>query len=267
MTTVLTRSFFGLMALFLAMPIIVIAGVALNEKKTLAFPPQGLSADWYLSVFTDEGWRSALMNSVLVAAVAAAISVAIALPLAWFLWRRVAPWARLVEVIGFSPFILPPVITALGALSFWATTGFYGQPWTVVISHGIFFVSLPLVTITLGFATIDREIIEAGMTMGADDKTLLKTVIFPLIRPYVISGFAFAFVLSLNEYIVAYMTVGFTLETIPIKVFNALRYGYTPTMAAVSVFFILVAIAVFGLVARFGDLPKLLGAWSEGEKD
>jgi putative spermidine/putrescine transport system permease protein len=90
-------------------------------------------------------------------------------------------------------------------------------------------------------------------------------VIFPLIRPYVISGFAFAFVLSLNEYIVAYMTVGFTLETIPIKVFNALRYGYTPTMAAVSVFFVLIAVIVFGTVARFGDLPKLMGAWSKGE--
>ena len=266
MSKVVTRAFFACMALFLAMPIIVIAGVALNEKKTLVFPPQGLSADWYLSVFADAAWRSALFNSVLVAATAAAISVLIALPLAWFLWRRVAPWAQFVQVIGFSPFILPPVITALGALSFWATTGFYGQPWTVVISHGIFFVSLPLVTITLGIATIDREVIEAGMTMGADDRTLMKTVIFPLIRPYVISGFAFAFVLSLNEYIVAYMTVGFTLETIPIKVFNALRYGYTPTMAAVSVFFVLVAVAVFGLVARFGDLPKLLGAWSEGDE-
>ncbi|MCV0425714.1 MAG: ABC transporter permease [Roseibium sp.] len=266
MSKLLTRMFFVCMALFLALPIVVIAGVALNDKKTLAFPPQGLSADWYLSVFTDAAWRSALVNSVLVAATAAAISVAIALPLAWFLWRRVAPWAQFVQVIGFSPFILPPVITALGALSFWATTGFYGQPWTIVISHGIFFVSLPLVTITLGFATIDREVIEAGMTMGADDKILMKTVIFPLIRPYVISGFAFAFVLSLNEYIVAYMTVGFTLETIPIKVFNALRYGYTPTMAAVSVFFVLVAVGVFGLVARFGDLPKLLGAWSEGDE-
>ncbi|WP_420413056.1 ABC transporter permease [Roseibium sp.] len=259
------KLFFAAMALFMALPVIVIAGVALNAKKTLAFPPQGLSADWYLSVLTDPAWRSALLNSVMVAAAASAISVAIALPLSWFLWRRVAPWARFVQMLGFSPFILPPVITALGALSFWATTGFYGQPWTVVISHGIFFVSLPLVTITLGFATIDREIIEAGMTMGADDKTLMQTVIFPLIRPYVISGFAFAFVLSLNEYIVAYMTVGFTLETIPIKVFNALRYGYTPTMAAVSVFFILVAVVVFGLVARFGDLPKLLGAWSKGE--
>jgi len=259
------RLFFACVALFLALPVIVVAGVALNAKKTLAFPPQGLSADWYLSVLTDPAWRSALTNSVMVALAASTISVAIALPLSWFLWRRVAPWARLVQMIGFSPFVLPPVITALGALSFWATTGFYGQVWTVVISHGIFFVSLPLVTITLGFATIDREIIEAGMTMGADDKTLMKTVIFPLIRPFVISGFAFAFVLSLNEYIVAYMTVGFTLETIPIKVFNALRYGYTPTMAAVSVFFVLIAVLVFGTVARFGDLPKLMGAWSKGE--
>ena len=52
--------------------------------------------------------------------------------------------------------------------------------------------------------------------------------------------------LSLNEYIVAYMTVGFTVETLPIKIFNALRYGYTPTMAAVTVFFVAVAALVFG---------------------
>jgi putative spermidine/putrescine transport system permease protein len=84
----------------------------------------------------------------------------------------------------------------------------------------------------------------------------------PLIRPYMVSGFAFAFVLSLNEYIVAYMTVGFTMETLPIKIFNALRYGYTPTMAAVAVLFVLLAAVIFGLVARFGDLPRLLGAWS-----
>ena len=61
------------------------------------------------------------------------------------------------------------------------------------------------------------------------------------------------------------MVVGFTVETIPIKIFNALRYGYTPTMAAVSAFFVIVAFMVFGLVARFGDLPRLLGAWSKEE--
>jgi putative spermidine/putrescine transport system permease protein len=164
--------------------------------------------------------------------------------------------------LGLTPFILPPVITALGFLSFWATLGFYGQPWTVVISHAIFFVTLPLVTLSLGFASIDRSLVEAAATMGADDRTVARTVVLPLILPYLVSGYAFAFVLSLNEYIVAYMTIGFTTETLPIKIFNALRYGYTPTMASVSVFFVAVAAVVFGLIAAFGDIRKLLGAMS-----
>jgi ABC-type spermidine/putrescine transport system permease subunit II len=121
-------------------------------------------------------------------------------------------------VLGVAPFMLPPVITALGFLSFWATIGFYGQPWTAVISHAIFFVTLPLVALSLGFASIDRSLVEAAATMGADDRTVFRTVVLPLIRPYVISGYAFAFVLSLNEYIIAYMTIGFTMETLPIKI-------------------------------------------------
>jgi putative spermidine/putrescine transport system permease protein len=83
-----------------------------------------------------------------------------------------------------------------------------------------------------------------------------------LIRPYIISGYAFAFVLSLNEYIIAYMVAGFTVETLPIKIFNALRYGYSPVMAAVAVMFVVTAVVVFGLIGRFGNLPRLLGRWS-----
>ncbi|ODT06457.1 MAG: spermidine/putrescine ABC transporter permease [Mesorhizobium sp. SCN 65-20] len=258
----LRRLYFVAVALFLAAPIIVVAGVSVNEKQDLAFPPKGFSLAWYAQIFTDPEWRAALIASVTLAVTAAALSVAIAMPLAWFLWRRIAPWANVFQVLGLAPFILPPVITALGMLTFWATTGFYGQPWTAVISHAIFFVTLPLVTLSLGFASIDRSLVEAAATMGADDRTVLKTVILPLIRPYLISGYAFAFVLSLNEYIVAYMTVGFTIETLPIKIFNALRYGYTPTMASVSVFFVAVAALVFGLIAKFGDIRRLLGAMS-----
>ena len=264
--TTLRRIVFLLVAAFLAGPLVVVAGVSVNEKQTLTFPPQGFSLAWYGQIFSDAGWRSALVNSVTLAAASAALAVLIALPLAWFLWRRVAPWANVFRLLGIAPFILPPVITALGFLSFWATIGFYGQGWTAMVSHAIFFVTLPLVTLSLGFASIDRSLVEAAATMGADDRTVLRTVVLPLILPYLISGFAFAFVLSLNEYIVAYMTVGFTMETLPIKIFNALRYGYTPTMASVSVFFVLLAAIVFGLIARFGDLPKLLGALSSDER-
>jgi putative spermidine/putrescine transport system permease protein len=262
MNTVLQRLYFALFGLFLALPLIVVAGVSVNEKQNLAFPPQGFSLAWYGEIFANPEWRSALIASVTLAALAAALAVIIALPLAWFLWRREAPWANIFQLLGIAPFTLPPVITALGLLTFWATTGFYGQPATAVVSHAIFFVTLPLVTLSLGFSSIDRSLVEAAATMGADDRTVFRTVVLPLILPYLVSGYAFAFVLSLNEYIVAYMTVGFTMETLPIKIFNALRYGYTPTMASVTILFVAIAAAVFGLVARFGDLPKLLGALS-----
>ncbi|MGB3387547.1 MAG: ABC transporter permease [Pseudaminobacter sp.] len=260
------RLYFVAVALFLAAPLIVVLGVSVNERQDLAFPPKGFSLAWYAQIFTDDGWRSALVASVVLALTAAALAVAIALPLAWFLWRRHAPWAHIFQLLGVAPFILPPVITALGLLTFWATAGFYGQPWTAAISHAIFFVTLPLVTLSLGFASIDRSLVEAASTMGADDRTVARTVVLPLILPYLISGYAFAFVLSLNEYIVAYMTVGFTLETLPIKIFNALRYGYTPTMASVTVFFVLIAAVVFGLIAKFGDIRRLLGAMGSDGK-
>ncbi|MFC2969710.1 ABC transporter permease [Acidimangrovimonas pyrenivorans] len=249
--------------IFLALPLIVVAGVSINEKQNLSFPPKGFSLGWYAQIFTDDGWRAALINSLWLAAASAVLAVSIALPLSWFLWRRVAPWARLVQMLGLAPFVLPPVITALGFLSFWATTGLYGHQWTAAISHGIFFTTLPLVTLTLGFSSIDRSLTEAASTMGADDRQVFRTVVLPLIVPYLISGFAFVFVLSLNEYIVAYMTVGFVMETLPIKIFNALRYGYTPTMASVSLLFVAVAAVIFALVALFGNLPRLLGAPGE----
>ncbi|WP_340160487.1 ABC transporter permease [uncultured Hoeflea sp.] len=265
MSLFLRRFYFALVGLFLAAPLIVVAGVSVNAKQTLAFPPQGFSLAWYVEIFADTGWRNALFASLMLAILSAALAVAIALPLAWFLWRRIAPWANIFQLLGIAPFTLPPVITALGLLTFWATTGFYGQPWTAVISHAIFFVTLPLVTLSLGFSAIDRSLVEAAATMGADDRTIFRTVVLPLITPYLVSGYAFAFVLSLNEYIVAYMTVGFTMETLPIKIFNALRYGYTPTMASVTVLFVVLAAVIYSLIARYGDLLKLLGA-NSGEK-
>ncbi|MGJ7038424.1 putative spermidine/putrescine transport system permease protein [Shinella sp. BE166] len=262
MNAFLQKAYFGLIGLFLSLPLIVVAGVSVNEKQDLAFPPKGFSLSWYAEIFTNVEWRNALFASITLAALSAAVALLIALPLAWFLWRRHAPWANIFQLLGVAPFTLPPVITALGLLTFWAATGFYGQPATAVISHAIFFVTLPLVTLSLGFSSIDRSLVEAAATMGADDRTIFRTVVLPLILPYLISGYAFAFVLSLNEYIVAYMTIGFTMETLPIKIFNALRYGYTPTMASVTILFVAIAATIFGLVARFGDLPKLLGAMS-----
>jgi putative spermidine/putrescine transport system permease protein len=265
MSTTLRNLLMGAVLVMLLAPLVVVAGVSVNEKKELLFPPHGFSLGWYGELLTQADWLNAVKNSLIIAVLSAALAVSIAFPLAYFLWRHRVWYAQVLFGLGVAPFMLPPVITALGFLLFWVNVGLYGNMIATLISHAIFFVTLPLVTISLGLESIDRQIIEASTTMGADSRTVFRTVVLPMVRPYLISGYAFAFVLSLNEYIVAYMVAGFTVETLPIKIFNSLRYGYTPVMAAVAVVFVLVAILVFGLIARFGDLPKLLGAWSSKE--
>lgn len=260
MNKALQRLFIGVVLTFMCSPILVVAGVSLNAEKRLFFPPEGLSLRWYVELLTQSAWLIPVKNSLVIAVSSSFVALSIALPLAYFLWRYRVFYARVLFTLGVSPFILPPVITALGFLSFWATAGMYGQFHTVVLSHAIFFVTLPLVTISLGFESISDEVVEAAASMGADQKTIFRTILLPLISPYMVSGYAFAFVLSLNEYIVAYMVAGFTVETLPIKIFNSLRYGYTPVMASVTVVFILLAALVFALIGRFGNLPKLLGA-------
>ena len=255
-----SRSFVGAVLVFLAAPLVVVAGVSVNRPKQLLFPPEGFSLHWYAELFARSDWANALTNSVIIAALASLLAVSIALPLAYFIWSRGGYWARALFGLGIAPFMLPPVVSALGFMVFWISAGLYGHVLGTIVSHGIFLIALPLVTISLGLEAVDRPLLEAARTMGANRRTVFLTVVFPLIRPYVISGFAFAAVVSLNEYIIAYMVAGFTAETLPIKIFNSLRYGYTPTMASAAVLFVLVAVVVFGMVARFGDLPRLLGA-------
>lgn len=262
MTALARRLFLGAIALFLAAPMVVVLGVSLNAEKRLFFPPDGVSLRWYGDMVMQEAWRGPIINSLTIALLSGVVAVSVALPLAYALWRYRLPVAKLLYTFGVAPFMLPPVITALGFMVFWAALGNYGQFENVVIAHGIFLVTLPVLTISLGLDAIDPEMVEAAQTMGADERTIFTTIVLPLIRPYILSGYAFAFVLSLNEYIIAYMVAGFTVETLPIKIFNALRYGYSPVMAAVAVLFVVTAVVVFGLIGRFGNLPRLLGRWS-----
>ena len=66
----------ALVILFMALPLIVVAGVSLNEPRQLLFPPRGLSLRWYGELFTASDWRGALTNSLIVAVTSAALAVA-----------------------------------------------------------------------------------------------------------------------------------------------------------------------------------------------
>jgi putative spermidine/putrescine transport system permease protein len=246
--------------IFLLAPLVVIAVGSVNQNRYLNFPPEGFSLSWYAQLFTDSGWRTSIRYSVTIATISAALAVLVATPLAYVLRTYRIRLSPLLYTLGILPFMLPPIISALGMQVFWLSTGHVGRIENVIIAHGIFFSTLPLVTISLAVETMDQALPEAARTLGADNRTTFRTVILPLLIPAMVTGYAAAFVLSLNEYIIAFLVAGFTVETLPVKIVNGLRYGFTPTIAAVAVVFIVIAATTFTLFAIFGNLMRFLGA-------
>ena len=96
--------------------------------------------------------------------------------------------------------------------------------------------------------------------MGATQGQMFRSVILPQTLPYTVSGFFFALVLSFNQFVVIFFVSSSSYTTVTLQIFNSLRNGFTPTMAVGAITFLTVALIGFGLVARYGDLPRLMGA-------
>ena len=253
------RLFLFLLAVFLVAPLVVVAGVSFNGNARMSFPPEHPGLLWYRTFVGDPAWMAAFRTSLLVATAAAVLAMLVALPICYAAWKYRSAAARLLRGVGLLSFALPPVVLGIVFLVFWSALGHVGHVEDTIISHAVVFVALPLATLGLGFRAIDPALVQAAQTMGARDNDVLRTVVLPLVLPYIVSGLVFVFILSLNEYIIAYMVAGFTVETLPIKVFNNLRMGFQPTMCVGAVLFVLVGVAGFSAVALVGDLPKLLG--------
>lgn len=253
--------YMGLAALVLAMPIVVVCGAALNGGRSMFFPPVDPTLSRFAEFFVSEPvWTAALLNSVIVAGGAAFLAVLLAWPIAYYLWSSGAALSKLLAGLGALPFAVPPIVFGVGLGFFWAFTGGLGDLWAGVVSHAILLMALPLVTISIGLQSIDRAHLDAAATMGATEAVAFRTVILPQTIPYTISGFFFVLVLSFNEFIVIFFVSASSYATVTLQIFNSLRNGYTPTMAVGAITFLTVSVLVFAAVARWGDLPRLMGA-------
>ncbi|MEM7525028.1 MAG: ABC transporter permease [Pseudomonadota bacterium] len=257
----LGRIFMCLSAVLLALPIVVVSGAALNSGRSMFFPPKDPTFGRFHEFFISEPvWINALGNSIIIAFASSALAVLIAWPAAYALWKRGGRASQALAALGSMPFALPPIVFGVGLGFLWSFLGGLGDIWAGVVSHAALFLALPLVTISIGLQSIDRAHLDAAATMGATERQAFRTVILPQMIPYTLSGYFFAFVLSFNEFIVMFFVSASSYSTVTLQIFNSLRNGYTPTMAVAAITFIVVSVVVFSAVARWGDLPRLMGA-------
>lgn len=235
---------------FVAAPLAIIVAVSVTPSEFLTFPPGGFSLRWYVTFFTDSSWIAALVNSLSIAGTAALLATSIGGVLAFALDRFDYRFERALGAFGVLPILIPPVIIGVAFLVFFLQLGLAGNSLSIIVAHGIFYAPFPFILVSQGLREIDRSYEEAAMNLGASPVRTVRTITYPLLRTNVISGALFAFILSLNEYIIAWLLSLFLVDTIPIVIFNQLRYSYPPTIAAASTVFIALTFVVMTAIDR-----------------
>ncbi len=255
-----------LFAVFLYLPIVVVTASSLNGTRQMVFPPENPGFTWYKAFFDDPAWTGALETSLVIAVCASLVSTTLATVVCYLLWRRQSNMNQLIYRSMMAPFILPGIVFAVALSLVVGALGWLGTVAAIVVGHAAAIVAVPLVTINLGFSLVQREQIEAARTFGITETQMLPMVLVPMVRPYILTGALFAMIISMNEYVLAFLLGSFSLETLPVKVFNSQRYGFTPTLSVGTVLYMGFSLVVFTSLALGGKLYALLGIQNSVER-
>ena len=202
---------------------------------------------------------------------AAAINAVAGLLVAWVLVRYDFPGRRIVDALVDLPFALPTAVAGIALTALYAKNGWIGQWLPVKVSFtplgvwvALVFIGLPFVVRTVQPVLEDlaREVEEAAATLGANRWQVVSRVIFPVLAPALLTGFALAFARALGEYGSVIFIAGnmpMVSEITPLLIITKLeQYDYAGATA----------IAVVMLVSAFGLLLAINGlqAWARSRQ-
>jgi spermidine/putrescine transport system permease protein len=257
---------------FLYLPIIVLVVYSFNGAGVGGFPPASWTFEWYRQLFADASLWDAVLNSLIVAAIAVAISLGLGLPAALALDRVQFPGKAIFRRLVLLPLILPGIITGLSLLMLFVGAGMKLSLVTITLGHGTALISVATTEIFAGLQKLERAQEEASLDLGANHWQTFWRVTLPNLRVSLIAAGLLIFTLSLDEIAVSFFLIGRD-NTLPLEIWSRLRRGITPEINAISTLILLFSIATilvwYRLRTRTASTSEaaapLLPATMEGE--
>lgn len=186
--------------------------IVLIPLGALLIRPWDIGFSGFLHQVTEARVLAALRLSFGAAFVAAAVNAVFGLMVAWMLVRYEFPGKRVVDAIVDLPFALPTAVAGIALTSLYAPNGWVGQfldPLGIKVAYtplgivvALTFVGLPFVVRTVQpvLEELDTELEEAAACLGATRFETFIRVIFPVIFPALLTGFALALARAVGEY-------------------------------------------------------------------
>lgn len=242
--------------LFLLGPVVLVLCFALNPEPFIAFPPTGLSLRWFLKFLSSRDFMAAFGLSlglgVATVCIAGLAGTAAALALA----RGGLPGRRALTALFLSPIVLPAILTGFALFQLAMVLGLGRSPWLLLAGHCVVATPYVVRTVLALLATMDGALEEAARGLGASPSRAFREVTLPLIRPGVIAGSLFAFIVSFDQFPVSLFLVSPGQETLPIAMFNYLRFDFDGTIAAASCVSIAMAVLLVLAIERTVGLQE-----------
>ncbi len=244
----------GTIVAFLLAPLAVVVVFALNPTPWIAFPPVGVSTRWFEKFFASPSFMRSLLLSLEVAAAVLALATAIGAGAALAIARGRLPGARLLNAVFMSPLMLPAILTGLALFQVLILADFGRPIWALILGHTLVAVPYVLRTTLAVLHGFDRRIEEAAALLGAPPARVFFEVTLPIIRPGIVAGAIFAFIVSFDQFPISLFLVPPGGETLPVVLFNYMRFDLDGAIAAASMVSILMALGVVLLLERIVGL-------------
>lgn len=234
----------GLVAFYMILPIFIVFPMSFSSAEFLTFPPPGFSIKWFERYFGDSSWIDPTLVSLQVAIMAMILSTLLGTLAAMALVRAKMRGRGMINTFILFPMIIPVIILSIALYSFFTKTGFRGTRIGLVLGHSLLCIPFVVITVSASLKGFDETLEKAAMICGASRLKTFMKITFPIIRPGVISGALFAFIISFDEIVISMFICGIDTRTLPLKMWEGIRMEISPVIAAVSTLLICLSVVL-----------------------
>lgn len=222
----------ALILLFFYLPIIYMIVFSFNEGKSLtAFT--GFSLRWYQHMLESRDMMQALYTTFSVALLATFISTVVGTISAIGLSKSRKIVRNLMQQVNNFPLMNPEIVTAIGFMLLFITFRIEKGYATMLLAHIAFCIPYVMLSVMPKIRSLDPNLADAAMDLGATPWQALTKVIVPQIAPGIFSGALIAFTMSIDDFIISYFVTGGGVKNLSIMVYTMSK-RINPSINAIS---------------------------------
>lgn len=235
----------GIYLVYLFTPIVLLFVGSFGESWTNSLLPSGFTFDSYLELWEDASFRRAFVVSLEVVVATCAICSAIAVPLAYSLYKSASRGVMVAARIVFLlPIAVPPLVLAFGFILIFSTDAlpWLGSLWLLIAGHVVLTLPYLLQTLVADMRHLGLDALElAAESLGASFGARFRDIVVPMLRHSLGSGLIMVAALSIGEFQLSNLIAGFLYRPYPVVLLQAF-YGATGFACAATVVLLTLAI-------------------------